>query len=154
MSNVDTLLDMGSAVRPSKRENDMTYQIDLRTSTSDGVDLRSVHLPHAPVDPDKIARIAEAMQTKGWQGRPVILVDGGDHAIAITGVHRLCAVINSETEVEAVWIPADLDEAHMAAIIDANDDDDRLAAIIEAAEGRDDMDGIVAAMQAEVEANA
>lgn len=129
----------------------MTYSISLDTCTTTGDKLRTIYLPHAPEDADKAVRIAESMQANGWIGRPVILWACGDYTRALTGTHRLCACINGDTEVEAVWIPEDLSEEHAELIDSANDDYDLLAALKEIAEERD-MAALVEAMQAEIEA--
>lgn len=128
------------------------YDITLHNTTACGNKLRTVYLPHAPQDAEKLTRIAESMQANGWQGRPVILLDCGDYTRAYTGTHRLAACINSDVEVEAVWLPADLSAEHAELLDDANDDYDLLVALSEIQDERGDIADAVAAMQAEIEA--
>lgn len=133
----------------------MTNRYDIRVdaTASDGTDLQTVMVPHFPEDADKIIRIREDMMTNGWQGRPVIMADAGDHHIALTGSHRIAAAMGLEDVIAAVWLPEDLTSDDWDLIEGGIDDDDLLAALEEIAEGRDDMAEIVAVMRAEVASN-
>lgn len=134
----------------------MTCQIQIDAADSNGTRLRSVHLPHAPQDAEKIVELRTSMLVNGWMGRPVILADAGDHHIALTGTHRLAAAQGIDGVIEAVYLPDDLTTEDWDEIDAAHDDDDVLTALREIAGRRDDgeMDEAIAAMEAEVAANA
>ena len=106
------------------------HDIALNCRTMDGDDIGVVYLPHAPENADKIARLRESMTRDGWQGRPVILIDAGDHHIAVNGVHRLCAAVDLGIEINAVILD-DLTTEQFDLLDQAIDDDDRLAALRE-----------------------
>ena len=124
--------------------------------TSCGGKLGTVYLRSFPADANKIIRLREEMMQNGWISiPPVILSDGGDHHVALTGSHRLAAAQGIEDlEIEAVMLPANLSEEDWDLIDAANDDEDLLAAFQDVAGTRNDMDETVEVMAAEVEANA
>ena len=116
--------------------------------------LGTVYLSHAPENANKIVRIAEDMAQNGWKGRPAIMLDAGDHKIALNATHRLCAAIGQDIEIDTVMLPDDLTADEWDSIERANDDDDLLAALEEINESRDgEIDEIVAVMREEVAQN-
>ena len=127
------------------------YDIRIDATTTDGITLRSVHLPHAPDDADKIARIRESLMRGERFTRPVVLADAGDHHIALSGVHRLCAAQGIDGVIDAVILP-DLGADAWELIDDAHDDEDMLEALIQIGSDRDDMDDVIAAIRGEIEA--
>lgn len=131
----------------------MTYDIRFAAKAEDGTKLGSIHLRHAPIDADKIVRLREDMLVNGWRGRGVVMLDCGDHCMAFSGVHRLCAAQGIDGLAQIVWLPSDLRPDQWAEIENANDDDDLLRAFEAIAEERDDMIEAIAAMRAEVESN-
>lgn len=131
----------------------MTYQISMQAHPSDGANLRSVHLIHAPIDAKKITTIRESLVRDGWRGRPVLLADCGDHHRAFTGTHRLCAAIGMDDVVKAVYLPDDLTAADWDEIDAANDEHDLLCALKIIAETRSDLADAIAAVQAEIDSN-
>lgn len=130
------------------------YDLTLTTRSIDGTPLATVYLPHEPGDSDKIVRLREAMVRDGWAGRAVLMADAGDHAIALTGSHRLAAAAGlADLEIPVVWLPDDLDADDWDALDSAHDDDDRLAALQKIAERRDDMEAAIDVMTQEIAAN-
>ena len=129
------------------------YDIKANITTTDGDRLHTVMLRHAPRDADKVVRLRESMACDGWQGRPVILANGGDCHHAFTGTHRLCAAMDLDIEIAAVMLPDDLTAEDWDEIDQAHDDDDLLAAFERIAADRDDMDEVVAALKAEIDSN-
>lgn len=130
----------------------MTYDARIDAATCTGETLGMVYLRNAPESADKIIRIRESLERDGWVGRPVILLENGDHHIAFSGSHRLAAAMGIDGVIEAVMVP-ELSAEEYDLIDGANDDDDLLAAFIEISEDRDDMGDVVEAMRAEVAAN-
>ena len=128
------------------------YDLKINAITSTGTRLDTVMLPHEPHDADKIARLREDMIVNGWRGRPVILIDCGDHHRALTGVHRLTSAAGIDGLIEDIGLPDDLTADDYNLIDGANDDQDLLSALREIADNRNDMDDLLAVMQAEVDA--
>lgn len=54
------------------------------------------------VDKEKYQQLLESMERGGWQGRPLVVVDRGDHYQALTGSHRLAAAVAASLE----YVPA------------------------------------------------
>lgn len=105
------------------------------------------------IDGEKVVALRNNMIRNGWQGRPVIVADMGDHTVNFTGSHRLAAVAGLDVEPETLWLPDDLSADDWDLIDGANDDDALLRAFEEIAEARGDIGEIVAVMRAEIEAN-
>ena len=107
------------------------YAINMNNKTICGTRLDTVYLPHEPENTNKIIRLRESMIENGWTGRAVILIDAGDHHIALTGSHRLAAVQGLEdVEINAVILD-DLTATEHDLIDNANDDGDLLWAFSE-----------------------
>jgi ParB-like chromosome segregation protein Spo0J len=56
------------------------------------------------LDSDKVARLTEDMEQRGYCGRPLLVVDYGDHYRAITGSHRLAAASSLGIDVPCLVI--------------------------------------------------
>lgn len=53
---------------------------------------KSIRPLHEVRDESKLAALVDAMETSGWVGRPLLVVDeGGGDYVALTGSHRLAA---------------------------------------------------------------
>jgi hypothetical protein len=57
--------------------------------------------PHRASDPAKVCELVAAMRDRGWDGPPVVVDDG----IALTGSHRLAAVMELATAGTYVRVP-------------------------------------------------
>ena len=111
------------------------YVINMNNKTICGTRLDTGYLPHEPENTNKIIRLRESMIKNGWTGRAVILIDAGDHHIALTGSHRLAAAQGLEdVEINAVILD-DLTASEYDLIDSANDDDDLLYAFAEIIHG-------------------
>jgi hypothetical protein len=102
------------------------YDILVRGKTSENIKIEAVYLRNKPEDVEKMIRLRDNMIVNGWQGRKVILVDAGDHHIALSGSHRLAACAGLDMEIEA-FLLEDLDEQEWWEIESAHDDDALLA---------------------------
>lgn len=113
----------------------------------------TTYLRHKAEDAQKIINIADSMATNGWMGRAVIMVDCGDHQVALTGTHRLTAASQIGINPDLIYLPDDLTSDDFDLLTDACDDDDLLAAFEQIAASRDDMDQIVETMRQEIASN-
>jgi hypothetical protein len=113
----------------------------------------TTYLRHKADDTQKIINIADSMATNGWMGRAVIMVDCGDHQVALTGTHRLTAASQIGVNPDLIYLPGDLTADDFDLLGHACDDDDLLAAFEQIAASRDDMDQIVDTMRQEIEFN-
>lgn len=113
----------------------------------------TTYLRHKAEDAQKIINIADSMATNGWMGRAVIMVDCGDHQVALTGTHRLAAASQIGINPALIYLPDDLTSDDFDLLDDACDDDDLLTAFEQIAASRDDMHHIVETMRQEVNFN-
>lgn len=113
----------------------------------------TTYLRHKADDIQKSINIADSMATNGWMGRAVIMVDCGDHQVALTGTHRLTAASQIGINPDLIYLPDDLTSDDFDLLTDACDDDDLLAAFEQIAASRDDMDQIVETMRQEIASN-
>lgn len=94
---------------------------------------------HEIRDEKKLEHLIESMQSNGWQGRSLIVIDrGGNEQQAITGSHRLVAaeIAGIDPEYEEIEEPIDCDDdvAELFSILMNSDDDERLNALEELCE--------------------
>lgn len=113
----------------------------------------TTYLRHKADDAAKVINIADSMAANGWMGRAVIMVDCGDHQVALTGSHRLTAASQIGIKPDLIYLPDDLTSDDFELLTDACDDDDLLAAFEQIAASRDDMDQIVETMRQEIASN-
>ena len=113
----------------------------------------TTYLRHKADDAAKVINIADSMAANGWMGRAVIMVDCGDHQVALTGTHRLAAASQIGINPDLIYLPDDLTFDDFELLTDACDDDDLLAAFEQIAASRDDMDQIVETMRQELASN-
>ena len=113
----------------------------------------TTYLRHKADDAAKVINIADSMAANGWMGRAVIMVDCGDHQVALTGTHRLTAASQIGIKPDLIYLPDDLTSDDFELLTDACDDDDLLAAFEQIAASRDDMDQIVDTMRQELASN-
>jgi len=140
----------GFGIRITKNYNlktGVTEMIDRDTSLSLQINGRTT-LTMNGVDAGKVARIRDSLATNGWQGRPVIMVDCGDHVIALTGSHRLAAAHDLGLTVPVVWMP-ELNSDQWDALNEYCDDMDRLR-IFEALADVDGMADVIDVQRAEI----
>lgn len=128
----------------------MLYDSDTDVVKVNGT---TTYLRHKAEDAQKIINIADSMATNGWMGRAVIMVDCGDHQVALTGSHRLTAASQIGIKPDLIYLPDDLTSDDFELLTDACDDDDLLAAFEQIAASRDDMDQIVETMRQEIASN-
>lgn len=88
------------------------------------VNARRIQPVHEARDADKLAALISAMETGGWQGRPLLVQDAGNELWAVTGSHRLAAARKLEMEIPVVITETDFS--------DCDDDDARLERAYEA----------------------
>ncbi|SHO65790.1 hypothetical protein SAMN02745172_02437 [Pseudoxanthobacter soli DSM 19599] len=123
------------------------FPLRVSATTLNGTDLGWVHLPNE-TDAAKVHAIRASLIEGEEFRRPVVLVDAGDHHIALSGSHRLTAAVEIDGVIDAI-ILSSLTEDQVTLLLDANDDHDRLAALIEVAEDTDEeIDGLEAAITA------
>lgn len=113
----------------------------------------TTYLRHKADDAAKVINIADSMAANGWMGRAVIMVDCGDHQVALTGSHRLTAASQIGIKPDLIYLPDDLTFDDFELLTDACDDDDLLAAFEQIAASRDDMSQIVETMRQEIASN-
>lgn len=124
----------------------MTNVIKMDVSTKSGETLNWVHLPN-DTDAAKVEAIKASMIENGWTGRKCILVDAGDHHIALTASHRLTAAAETEVDVDAL-ILEDLSEEFFSDLEHAHDDHDLLQLFEQY-----DLDDAAAIIRQEIEAH-
>src|SRR5579872_184797 len=61
---------------------------------------RTLIVPRAVTDRDKLAALAQAMQLNGWRERPIVAFD----EIALCGVHRLAAAHEADILVPVIQL--------------------------------------------------
>lgn len=77
--------------------------------------------PHAVTDPAHRDAIAASMAAEGWQGRPLLVVEGPSGYVALTGSHRYAAArLAGLEEVEAVVVEGDALEASGEEVLSAS----------------------------------
>lgn len=82
---------------------------------------RDLAPPHAVTDHTKLANLAASMARIGWQGEPILVVDGE----VWTGSHRIAAAQLAGIDVPVYeWTPTDAQRAVLR--YSANDQDSRL----------------------------
>lgn len=92
--------------------------------------IKTAQTLHEIRDTEKLQAIVSSMSVNGWVGRPVLVLDCGDHYEAFTGSHRIHAAIATETMIEALIIEDEdwnfdaQDDMDMA-----NDDHERMAVL-------------------------
>ena len=128
----------------------MLYNSNTDIITINGT---TTYLRHKAEDAKKIINIADSMAINGWMGRAVIIIDCGDHHVALTGTHRLTAASKIGVNPDLIYLPDDLTADDFDVLSDAGDDDDLLAAFEQIAASRDDMDKIVDTMRQEIAFN-
>jgi hypothetical protein len=57
----------------------------------DTISINKIRPFHEVRDAEKLAALAASMEERGWNGRPIVVIDCGDYYQAITGSHRLAA---------------------------------------------------------------
>ena len=63
---------------------------------------------HEVRDQSKFDEIKKSMNVNGWQGRPILAIDMGDHKKALTGSHRIAVANELEIEIPCEIINNDL----------------------------------------------
>lgn len=117
---------------------------------------------HEITDEAKVEAIAESIARDGWTGYPLLVVtNGSDGYIALTGTHRIAAAerVGIEPDIEIIEQPT-IDELSdeqtrlwEELLVWATDDDDRLRALRDLAAAGDVDDYAVEIMAAEIANN-
>jgi hypothetical protein len=79
---------------------------------------------HEVRDENKLSALEDAISSKGWVGRPVLVwQDASGANFALTGSHRLAAAKKTEAEVPVVYVDSDLFEKYAEENQDVTSDD-------------------------------
>ena len=74
-------------------------------------------------DADKVNAIAKSFEDKGYVGRPIVVIENGNEGyIALTGSHRIEAAKQADVDLKAIVLENNEDTAQL---IDVRDDDER-----------------------------
>lgn len=74
-------------------------------------------------DADKVNAIAKSFEDKGYVGRPIVVIENGNEGyIALTGSHRIEAAKQADVDLKAIVLENNEDTAQL---IEARDDDER-----------------------------
>ena len=111
----------------------------------------SIFPPHSVQDSEKFETLKAALETTGWEGRPLLVVEYGDVFQALTGSHRWAAADAAGIE-EVPCVVVDMD-ALTEAGYDADDlrnatDDDAVYVILSETDDEDATEAILAEIQA------
>lgn len=93
----------------------------------DNIAPEEIIAPHEVRDSAKVAHISESMDTNGWTGRPLLVLDNGNGKYALTGTHRLAAAVLSLYDVPVVYVDEELLETSGYTLSDLYDDEISLA---------------------------
>ena len=156
-------IELGPPVDADELRRGYEAHVEERSWEATTADM-PVEPPHEPTSPEKVEALARSMESVGWRGRPVLVVDRGDHYQAITGSHRIAAAEKAGIEPRIYPIeapesspykePSEEDEL-WGRLLDARDDDDVLAILRELAAVSDDssLGTAVDLMREEIAAN-
>ena len=117
------------------------------------IDKKQVVTRNGVTDSQNLDALILDMWQRGWQGRPVIVADMGDHVRAFTGSHRIAAASVTGAVPELVWLPTTLSEDDWTDIHLANDDYDLLKVFSGLEVGHPEMAAVVAVVKQEVDSN-
>lgn len=95
---------------------------------------------HGPINTDLSEQLIDDIKKNGWTGRDVLLVEGGDYFIALTGSHRLSALAfiwNEDEDTETHPYLEDIsyvisgDVEGIGGVLGARDDYERLNELVD-----------------------
>lgn len=62
------------------------------------IEARKIVPPHEVRDRAKLDAISASMTADGWAGRPLLVMEEGDHYVALTGSHRHAAAVEADLD--------------------------------------------------------